>query len=189
MIHERIGAKTIFATHYHELTQLEDKLDRAENFRIEVKENKNEIVFLREIVKGGADKSYGIEVARLAGLPKEFLREIVKGGADKSYGIEVARLAGLPKEILDRSKSVLKNLEERKEIIEKKLQGEQLILFGTPEVEKQDNESEKNSLKGKEITKEQKIVMRVLEELDPNSMTPLEALMKLNELKKILNRS
>ena len=161
-IHERIGAKTIFATHYHELTQLEDKLDRAENFRIEVKENKNEIVFLREIVKGGADKSYGIEVARLAGLPKE---------------------------ILDRSKSVLKNLEERKEIIEKKLQGEQLILFGTPEVEKQDNESEKNSLKGKEITKEQKIVMRVLEELDPNSMTPLEALMKLNELKKILNRS
>lgn len=161
-VHERIGAKTIFATHYHELTQLEDKLDRAENFRIEVKENKNEIVFLREIVKGGADKSYGIEVARLAGLPKE---------------------------ILDRSKSVLKNLEERKEIIEKKLQGEQLILFGTPEVEKQDNESEKNSLKGKEITKEQKIVMRVLEELDPNSMTPLEALMKLNELKKILNRS
>ena len=161
-IHERIGAKTIFATHYHELTQLEDKLDRAENFRIEVKENKNEIVFLREIVKGGADKSYGIEVARLAGLPKE---------------------------ILDWSKSVLKNLEERKEIIEKKLQGEQLILFGTPEVEKQDNESEKNSLKGKEITKEQKIVMRVLEELDSNSMTPLEALMRLNELKKKLNRS
>lgn len=145
-----------------ELTQLEDKLDRAENFRIEVKENKNEIVFLREIVKGGADKSYGIEVARLAGLPKE---------------------------ILDRSKSVLKNLEERKEIIERKLQGEQLILFGTPEVKKEENESEKNSLKGKEITKEQKIVMRVLEELDPNSMTPLEALMKLNELKKILNRS
>ena len=107
-IHERIGAKTIFATHYHELTQLEDKLDRAENYRIEVKENDKEIVFLREIVKGGADKSYGIEVARLAGLPKE---------------------------ILDRSKSVLKNLEDRKQIIEKKLKGEQLILFGTPQKE------------------------------------------------------
>ena len=160
-IHERIGAKTIFATHYHELTQLEDKLDRAENYRIEVKENDKEIVFLREIVKGGADKSYGIEVARLAGLPKE---------------------------ILDRSKSVLKNLEDRKQIIEKKLKGEQLILFGTPQKE-ESTEEEKNNLKGKELTKEQKIVMRVLEELDPNGMTPLEALLKLNELKKILNRS
>lgn len=160
-IHERIGAKTIFATHYHELTQLEDKLDRAENYRIEVKETNSEIVFLREIVKGGADKSYGIEVARLAGLPKE---------------------------ILDRSRSVLKNLEERKEIIEKKMQGEQLILFGTPS-KKEETEEEKVSLKGKELTKEQKIVMRVLEEIDPNAMTPLEALMKLNELKKILNRS
>lgn len=160
-IHERIGAKTIFATHYHELTQLEDKLDRAENYRIEVKENDKEIVFLREIVKGGADKSYGIEVARLAGLPKE---------------------------ILDRSKSVLKNLEDRKQIIEKKLKGEQLILFGTPQKE-ESTEEEKNNLKGKELTKEQKIVMRVLEELDPNGMTPLKALLKLNELKKILNRS
>jgi len=160
-IHERIGAKTIFATHYHELTQLEDKLDRAENYRIEVKENDKEIVFLREIVKGGADKSYGIEVARLAGLPRE---------------------------ILDRSKSVLKNLEDRKQIIEKKLKGEQLILFGTPQKE-EPSEEEKNNLKGKELTKEQKIVMRVLEELDPNGMTPLEALLKLNELKKILNRS
>ena len=160
-IHERIGAKTIFATHYHELTQLEDKLDRAENYRIEVKENDKEIVFLREIVKGGADKSYGIEVARLAGLPKE---------------------------ILDRSKSVLRNLEDRKQIIEKKLKGEQLILFGTPQKE-ETVEDEKNNLKGKELTKEQKIVMRVLEELDPNGMTPLEALLKLNELKKILNRS
>ena len=160
-IHERIGAKTIFATHYHELTQLEDKLDRAENYRIEVKENDKEIVFLREIVKGGADKSYGIEVARLAGLPRE---------------------------ILDRSKSVLKNLEDRKQIIEKKLKGEQLILFGTPQKE-EPSEEEKNNLKGKELTKEQKIVMRVLDELDPNGMTPLEALLKLNELKKILNRS
>lgn len=160
-IHERIGAKTIFATHYHELTQLEDKLDRAENYRIEVKENDKEIVFLREIVKGGADKSYGIEVARLAGLPKE---------------------------ILDRSKSVLKNLEDRKQIIEKKLKGEQLILFGTPQKE-EPVEEDKNNLKGKELTKEQKIVMRVLEELEPNGMTPLEALLKLNELKKILNRS
>ena len=68
------------------------------------------------------------------------------------------------------------------------LPGEQLILFGTPQKE-ESTEEEKNNLKGKELTKEQKIVMRVLEELDPNGMTPLEALLKLNELKKILNRS
>ena len=55
------------------LLSLEDKLDRAENYRIEVEENDKDIKFLREIVKGGADKSYGIEVARLAGLPKEIL--------------------------------------------------------------------------------------------------------------------
>ena len=72
-IHDNIRAKTIFATHYHELTQLGDKLERAENYRIEVEENDKQIRFLREIVKGGADKSYGIEVARLAGLPKEIL--------------------------------------------------------------------------------------------------------------------
>ena len=157
-IHENIGAKTIFATHYHELTQLEDRLDKAENFRIEVQENDKEIIFLREIVKGGADKSYGIEVARLAGLPKQ---------------------------ILERSKSILKKLEERKEIIEKKVGCEQLLLFGNCKEQAIEKE-ETPSLKGRELTKEQKIVMRVLAETDVDKMTPLEALMKLNELKKIL---
>lgn len=157
-IHENIGAKTIFATHYHELTQLEDRLDKAENFRIEVQESGKEIIFLREIVKGGADKSYGIEVARLAGLPKQ---------------------------ILERSKSILKKLEERKEIIEKKVGCEQLLLFGNCK-EKTTEKEETPSLKGRELTKEQKIVMRVLAETDVDKMTPLEALMKLNELKKIL---
>lgn len=161
-IHEKIGAKTIFATHYHELTQLESRLEKAENFRIEVKENEKEIIFLREIVKGGADKSYGIEVARLAGLPKE---------------------------ILDRSKSVLKKLEERREIIEKKVGGEQLLLFCNVNENSEDENNHEENLKGKELTKEQKIVMRVLETTDVDKMTPLEALMKLNELKKILSGS
>lgn len=161
-IHEKIGAKTIFATHYHELTQLEEKLEKAENFRIEVKEDENEIIFLREIVKGGADKSYGIEVARLAGLPKE---------------------------ILDRSKAILKRLEERKEIVEKNLGGEQLLLFGNMAPKEGECQCKKESLKGKELTKEQKIVMRVLDEIEPERLTPLEALLKLNELKKILNGS
>ncbi len=68
-----IGAKTIFATHYHELTELEGKLDGVNNYCIAVKEKEDGIVFLRKIVKGGADKSYGIQVARLAGVPEAVL--------------------------------------------------------------------------------------------------------------------
>ncbi len=68
-----IGAKTLFATHYHELTELEGKLDGVHNYCIAVKENGDDIVFLRKIVPGGADKSYGIAVAKLAGLPNEVI--------------------------------------------------------------------------------------------------------------------
>ena len=64
-----LGAKTLFATHYHELTELEGKMDNVNNYCIAVKENGDDIVFLRKIVKGGADKSYGIQVAKLAGVP------------------------------------------------------------------------------------------------------------------------
>lgn len=64
-----LGAKTLFATHYHELTELEGKLEGVNNYCIAVKENGDDIVFLRKIVRGGADKSYGIQVAKLAGLP------------------------------------------------------------------------------------------------------------------------
>ena len=64
-----LGAKTLFATHYHELTELEGKMDNVNNYCIAVKEKGDDIVFLRKIVKGGADKSYGIQVARLAGVP------------------------------------------------------------------------------------------------------------------------
>ncbi|MCR4763663.1 MAG: DNA mismatch repair protein MutS [Lachnospiraceae bacterium] len=64
-----LGAKTLFATHYHELTELEGKIDNVNNYCIAVRENGDDIVFLRKIVRGGADKSYGIQVARLAGVP------------------------------------------------------------------------------------------------------------------------
>lgn len=69
-----LGAKTLFATHYHELTELEGKLDGVNNYCIAVKEQGEDIVFLRKIVKGGADKSYGIQVAKLAGVPTPVLR-------------------------------------------------------------------------------------------------------------------
>ena len=70
---KKIGAKTLFATHYHELTELEGKLEGVQNYCIAVKEDGENIVFLRKIVKGGADRSYGIQVARLAGVPDEVL--------------------------------------------------------------------------------------------------------------------
>ncbi|MDY3773704.1 MAG: DNA mismatch repair protein MutS [Eubacterium sp.] len=78
---KNIGAKTLFATHYHELTELEGKLEGVQNYCIAVKEDGDEIVFLRKIVKGGADKSYGIQVAKLAGVPESVLsraREIAQ---------------------------------------------------------------------------------------------------------------
>ena len=102
-IHDKIKAKTIFATHYHELTDLENKFDNMVNYRIEVEEKNNKVMFLRTILKGGADKSYGLEVARLAGLPKE---------------------------ILLNGKKVLRTLEQRKRLIEKTISVEQLSLFG-----------------------------------------------------------
>ena len=80
---EKCGAKTLFATHYHELTELEGKIDSVHNYCIAVKEQGDDIVFLRKIVKGGADKSYGVQVAKLAGVPdavinraKEIAREL-----------------------------------------------------------------------------------------------------------------
>jgi len=88
---KKIGAKTLFATHYHELTQLEDKLDGVKNYCIACKKRGDDVIFLRRIIKGGADDSYGIEVSALAGLPKtvierakEILSAIDKKEADVS---------------------------------------------------------------------------------------------------------
>ena len=84
-LHNRVGAKTLFATHYHELTELAARMPRLKNFNVAVREWHDSIVFLRKIIAGGTDKSYGIQVARLAGVPKE---------------------------VLERAKQILSNLEE-----------------------------------------------------------------------------
>jgi len=84
-LHNQVGAKTLFATHYHELTELAARLPRLKNYNVAVREWHDQIVFLRKIVEGGSDKSYGIQVARLAGLPKP---------------------------VLERAKEILRNLEE-----------------------------------------------------------------------------
>ena len=84
---EKCGAKTLFATHYHELTELEEKLDGVKNYSIAVKEKGEDIIFLRKIIRGGTDESYGIHVARLAGVPKNVTQkanEILKSLERKS---------------------------------------------------------------------------------------------------------
>ena len=85
---KRLGAKTLFATHYHELTELEGTLAGVKNYNIAIKKRGEDLVFLRKIIPGGADRSYGIEVAKLAGLPKEvvsrakkILEELEAGGS------------------------------------------------------------------------------------------------------------
>jgi len=72
-LHDKIKARTLFATHYHELTKLAEERQGVANFNVAVREWNEQIIFLRKIIPGGADKSYGIHVARLAGVPKEIL--------------------------------------------------------------------------------------------------------------------
>ena len=92
-----LGAKTLFATHYHELTELEGKLPGVNNYCIAVKEQGDDIVFLRKIVKGGADKSYGIQVAKLAGIPDSVIqraKELVEELSDADITAAVKDLTG-----------------------------------------------------------------------------------------------
>lgn len=91
-----LGAKTLFATHYHELTELEGKMNNVNNYCIAVKEKGDDIVFLRKIIKGGADKSYGIQVARLAGVPDMVIdraKEIVEQLSDNDITEKVQSIS------------------------------------------------------------------------------------------------
>jgi DNA mismatch repair protein MutS len=148
-IHENIKAKTIFATHYHELNELAELFPRIKNFKADVKELGDKIIFLHKIVPGYADHSYGIEVAKMAGLPEE---------------------------VTERAKEILINLEQKeltpqgkgkrkisKEILKEKFQ---ISLF-----EMSDSKLREEILN-----------------LDIDNMTPVQALMKLNELKGKIKR-
>jgi DNA mismatch repair protein MutS len=137
----KIGSKTLFATHFHELTELAKFLPGVKNYNVVVKEWGDEVIFLRKIVPGGCDDSYGIQVARLAGIPKQ---------------------------VLERAKEILADLENG-ELAQQKLPkpkpkpvSYQLSIF---------------SPKDTQITEE-------LKKLDLEKLTPIEALNKLNELKK-----
>ena len=171
-IHDKIGAKTVFATHYHELTDLENKFSHIVNYRIEVDEKQGKVMFLRNIVKGGADKSYGIEVAKLAGLPKEILVE---------------------------SRKILKRLEQKKELIEKTVDVRQLSLFGEnlefeDDFEETEKDSENNQFyeeKLLQIEKEKESLQEIvnkIEDYDINNITPMDAMKFLFELKENMKK-
>lgn len=148
-----LGAKTLFATHYHELTELEGKLSSVNNFCIAVQEEGDDIVFLRKIIKGGADRSYGIQVARLAGVPEPVLqraREICNELIDSDITTKVKDIDIKP---------VLSEQPKKKET--KSSDYEQLSLFSSPV----------------EMT-----IANELKTMDLNNMTPIKAMLYLQEL-------
>ena len=154
-----LGAKTLFATHYHELTELEGKLDNVHNYCIAVKENGDDIVFLRKIVQGGADKSYGIQVAKLAGVPDSVI-ERAKQIVEELSANDISDIA--------KNISVDSNASKKKKAKLDEVDLEQISLFDT--------------VKDDDILNE-------LKELDLGNLTPIDALNKLYELQhKIKNR-
>ncbi|MFI5251566.1 MAG: DNA mismatch repair protein MutS [Bacteroidota bacterium] len=156
-LHNRIGAKTLFATHYHELNELADLFPRIKNLKVEVREYGDKVIFLHKVTPGFADHSYGIQVAQMAGLPEE---------------------------VTDRAKKILKNLE-----------GSELTLHGG-ENEAEDSSAKiahKQRGKGRIAPAEMQLTLfemkddslrEEIRKLDPDKLTPLEALQKLMELKR-----
>ena len=144
----RLAAKTIFATHYHELTELEIVLPRVRNYNVAVREWGDHIVFLRKIVPGGCDHSYGIQVAKLAGLPES---------------------------VIQRAKEVLQNLESQA-----------LDASDEPRLaQHQENQSE--SVTQMNLFEELENTLRQeIRDIDPNKLTPIEALNKLDQLKQLV---
>ena len=154
-----LGAKTLFATHYHELTELEGKLDNVNNYCIAVKEKGDDIVFLRKIVPGGADKSYGIQVAKIAGVPESVIAR-AKVIAEELSAHDIAEFTGRITMEGTPAKKHHKKLDE--------VDLTQMSLFDT--------------VKDDDIIKE-------LQELDLGNLTPIDALNKLYQLQnKIKNR-
>ena len=143
------GPKTLFATHYHELTDLSRVLPGVKNFNVQIKEWNDEIIFLRKIVPGGTDKSYGIQVARLAGLPKK---------------------------VLDRAHEVLSNLEQS-----------EFDEVGVPKISHSENHENQlfSSQLGLFPDPENPLIQK-LRQVDPNELSPREALEVLFELTKLL---
>jgi DNA mismatch repair protein MutS len=160
-LHERrAGAKVLFATHYHELTRLAAELPRVRNVHVSVREWKDDIVFLHRVVPGGTDRSYGIQVARLAGLPGEVVARA------RALLLEFEQAAPAPAAPAD-------------------VDAGQLPLFGQPRAARSE-EAGPSAVAGPAPAGPPHPVLEALTALDPDRLTPLEALMALHELRRRL---
>ena len=155
-----LGAKTLFATHYHELTELEGKLDSVNNYCIAVREQGDDIIFLRKIIRGGADKSYGIQVARLAGVPDS----VIDRAKEISSWLEET-------DVTDKAKNLqVRTSAKKKEVVREAVPAEkQMSLF--------------------DIYPADHPVLKELAGLDVSNMTPIQALNTLYELQKRLKET
>ena len=154
-----LGAKTLFATHYHELTELEGKIGNVNNYCIAVKEKGDDIVFLRKIIKGGADKSYGIQVARLAGVPDM---------------------------VIDRAKEIVEQLSDND--ITEKVQSISVDTDSATKKQKHYDEVDLEQISLFDTVKDED-VLEELKNADISTMTPLDALNTLYRLQnKLKNR-
>jgi len=165
-----LGAKTLFATHYHELTELEGKLSGVNNYCIAVKEQGEDIVFLRKIVAGGADKSYGIQVAKLAGVPEEVLKranELVVQLANQDIALNAKKIAD--EHVANDDKNHSEHHGKNKDI-----EG-QLSFFNMEPVEESHEEEVK--------------LFKELKNLDISNMTPMDAMNYLYQTQQRIKQS
>jgi DNA mismatch repair protein MutS len=149
-------AKTLFATHYHELNDMTNLFPRIKNFNVSVKESGKKIIFLRKLAEGGSEHSFGIHVARMAGMP--------------TY-------------VLDRANIILKKLEKEHEF---QMEGDdQLVVDGSTRI----NDRSKSDMQLSFFQLNDPILQQIKEEIlqiDINTLTPVEALLRLNEIKKLV---
>ena len=172
-LHERpeVAARTLFATHYHELNAMADRLERVHNYRIQVSEHEGEIVFLRKLIPGGADHSYGIEVAKMAGLPDAVIarsREVLQNLESQHLEVGADEADGAPSEDPPSGDGVRAKKGEADAVPDlEDSQANQMHLFGQPDPAAEE-------------------IKEMLGEIDPNRITPVAALMKLAEMKETL---
>lgn len=165
-----LGAKTLFATHYHELTELEGKIDSVNNFCIAVKEQGEDIIFLRKIISGGADKSYGIQVAKLAGVPDGVLKRARDIVEELSLN-----------DIADKAKS-MKAVTAKEEMEEESYVSEDIAVSAAKEKTARRNKDVENQLSLFDYQFAAPSYVEELKELNLNAMTPMDAMNYLYQL-------
>lgn len=173
-----LGAKTLFATHYHELTELEGRLEGVNNYCIAVKEQGEDIVFLRKIVKGGADKSYGIQVAKLAGVPTSVLKRATE---------IVTELTGNDLALKAKNLTVPEATPKQEVIIQEELALDELLKEEThltePEIKRGKKAKSLDQFSLFSMSGNEDIIAE-LRDLDIARLTPIDAINKLYHMQK-----